>query len=45
MSRGIQYVHCEMYKCIMVKPEGKEKHKKYVKNTKFYEIRRENLEK
>jgi len=29
--RGVQYVHCLMHKCIMVKLGGNEKHIKYVK--------------
>jgi len=32
-------VHCVMHKCIMVKVGGKEKHIKYEKTCKFYEIR------
>jgi len=32
-SRGDQYVHCVMHKCIMVKQEGEKKNTKYVKNT------------
>src|SRR6218665_3923671 len=31
--RSVQYVHCVMHKCIMVKLEGNEKHIKYVKKT------------
>jgi len=38
---GVQYVHCVMYKCIMVKLGGNEKHIKYVQTRKFYEIRGE----
>ena len=38
-SRGVQYVHYVMHKCIMVKLGGNEKHIKYVKTCKFYEIR------
>ena len=30
-SRGVQYVHCMMHKCIMVKVGGNEKHVKHVK--------------
>ena len=33
--RGVQYGHCVMHKCIMVKVGGNEKHKV----CKFYEIR------
>ena len=29
--RGVQYVHCVMHKCIMVKLGGNETHVKYVK--------------
>ena len=29
--RSVQYVHCVMHKCIMVKVGGNEKHIKYVK--------------
>src|SRR6218665_335247 len=29
-TRGVQYVHCVMHKCIMVKLGGNEKHRKYV---------------
>ena len=40
MRRGVQYMHCVMHKCIIVKLGGNEKHMKYVKKTrKFYEIR------
>jgi len=35
---GVEYVHCVMHKCIMVKVGGKV-HVKYVKARKFYEIR------
>src|SRR6218665_1954826 len=38
-TRGVQYVHCVMHKCIMVKVGGI--HVKYVKTRKFYEIRGE----
>ena len=31
--RGVQYVHCAMHKCIMVKVGGNEKHTKYVNST------------
>ena len=37
-TRGVQYVHCVMHKCIMVKVGGKRKHIKYVKTRTFYEI-------
>ena len=43
--RGVQDVHCVMHKCIMVTLGGNEKHKKYVKTRKFYEIRGRNLKK
>jgi len=33
VARGVQYVHCVMHKCIVVKLGGNEKHIKYVKNT------------
>ena len=40
VDRGVQYMHCVMHKCIMVTlGEGNEKHVKYVKTRKFYEIR------
>ncbi len=32
MSRGVQYVHWVMHKCIMVKVGGNEIHIKYVKS-------------
>jgi len=39
-ARGIQYVHCVMHKCIMVKVRGKQKtHQACKKTRKFYEIR------
>jgi len=38
-TRGVQYVHCVMHKCIMVKLGANEKHVKYVKTRKCYEIR------
>jgi len=41
VDRGVQYMHCVMHKCIMVRLEGNEKHVKYVKTRKFYEIRGE----
>ena len=31
--RGVQYVHCVMHKCIMVKVGGHENHRKYVKKS------------
>ena len=31
--RGVQYVHCVMHKCIMVKVGGNEIHIKHVKYT------------
>jgi len=37
--RGVQYMHCVMYKCIMAKVGGKRKNRKQVKARKFYEIR------
>ena len=37
--RGVQYVHCVIHKCIMVKVGGNEIHVKYVKTGQFYEIR------
>ena len=37
-DRGVQYVNCVMHKCIMVKVGGHEKHRKYAKTRKFYEI-------
>ena len=43
--RGVQYVHCVMHKCIMVKLGGNEKHIKFFKITKMYEIREGNLQK
>ena len=39
MVKGVQYVHCVMHKCTVVKLGGNEKHVKYVKARKFYEIR------
>ena len=36
--RGVQYVHCVMHKCILVKLGGNENDRKYVKKRKFYEI-------
>ena len=36
---GVQYVHCVMHKCIMVKAGGNEIHVKYAKSRKFIEIR------
>ena len=44
-SRGVQYVHWVMHKCIMVKVGGNEIHVKYVKTGKFYEIRGGNFAK
>jgi len=41
LVRGVQYVHCVMHKCIVVKVGGNEIHVKYVKACKFYEIRGE----
>src|SRR6218665_279835 len=38
-TRGVQYVHCVMHKCIIVKVGGSEKHMKYVKTGKFAENR------
>src|SRR6218665_1086735 len=38
-DQGVQYVHCVMHKCIMVKVGGNEKHRKCVKTRKFHEIR------
>ena len=35
----VQYVHCVMHKCIMVKQGGNEKHIRHVKTCQFYEIR------
>jgi len=32
----VQYVHCVMHKCIMVKEGGNEKHINYLKTRKFY---------
>ena len=43
--RGVQYVHCMMHTCIMVKVWGSEKHVKQAKLGKLNEIREENLEK
>ena len=43
-NRGIQYVHCMMHKCIMVKV-GAEINVKYVKTRKVYEIRGKILQK
>src|SRR6218665_3514179 len=34
-NRGVQYVHCVMHKCIMVKVWGKRNHRKYVQNTEI----------
>jgi len=36
-GRGVQYVHCEMHKCIMVKVGGNEKQINYAKTRKFDE--------
>ena len=44
-GRGVQYVHCVMHKCIMVKVGGNEIHVKYVKTRQFYEIRGESFSK
>jgi len=33
MRSGVQYVHCVMHTCIMVKVEGKRKTRKVWKNT------------
>ena len=41
MARDVQYVHCLMHKCIMVKVGGNDIHVKYVKTRTFYEIRGE----
>ena len=43
INRGVQYEHCVMHKCIMVKVGGKRKTRKVCKeNTRnFYEIRGE----
>ena len=38
INRCVQFVHCMMHKCIMVKVAGNEKHVKYVKTRKFNEI-------
>ena len=38
-GRPVGYVHCVMQKCIMVKPEGNEKHVKYVKTRTFNDVR------
>src|SRR6218665_1756562 len=35
--RGVQNVHCVMHRCIVVKVEGNEKHRKYVKTLSFTE--------
>jgi len=35
-GKGVQYVHCVMQKCIMVKVGGNENHIKYVNTPKFY---------
>jgi len=32
-GRGVQYVHCVMHKCIMVKKEGKRKTRKVCKKS------------
>jgi len=39
VARGVQYVHCVMHKCIMVKLGWETKSTKYVKTRKFNEIR------
>ena len=39
--RGVQYMHCVMHKCIMVKVWENETYIRYVKARKFYEIRGE----
>ena len=44
-ARGVQYVHCVIHKCIMVKVGGNEKHIKYVKNTLILRNQRRYLEK
>ena len=33
--RGVQYVHCVMHKCIMVKAGGDENHRKHVQDTEI----------
>jgi len=33
ITRGVQYVHCVMHKCIMVKVGGKRNTRKVCKNT------------
>src|SRR6218665_1918688 len=33
--RGVQYVHCVMHKCIMVKVGGNKNHRKHVQNTEI----------
>ena len=35
MDRGVQYVHCVMHKCIMVKVGGNENDRKHVENTEI----------
>src|SRR6218665_2996251 len=44
MGRGVQYVHCVMHKCIMVKLGRNKKHIKYVKNVNFLRNQRGNLQ-
>src|SRR6218665_2845431 len=34
-SRGVQYVHCVMHKCIVVKVGENENHRKHVQNTEI----------
>jgi len=42
LARGVQYVHCVMHKCIMVKVGGKRNTRKVCKKAcKFYKIRGE----
>ena len=41
LSRGDEYVHCLMHRCIMGIVGGNEIHVKYVKTRKFYNIRGE----
>src|SRR6218665_3725148 len=43
--RGVQYMHCVMHKCIMVKLGGKRKTHKVCKKHKFSEKRKKNCEK
>ena len=40
-TQGRPVWHCLMHTCIMVQLGGNEKHRKYVKTRKFYEIRGE----